>query len=451
MPSVNRNGPWVPAASGQRGAASLVVVMLLLFVVGLTAAYSARSLIFEQRTGANQYAATQAFEAAEAGLEWALAMLNAGRVDDACRADVATAADPTFRQRYLAISPANGNLTVLAPGGVALTPSCVLDGAGGAAPAWRCSCPRNGAPALASPAGDAVAPAFRVRFVADPLRADVVRIESNGCTRLDGACLNFPSQAVAGAARASVSVLARLTSALPSPPVAALTVAGNVAPAGPAFRLVNDLPGNANLTLHVGGAFDLATTAMQVYGPPGMPAPDTVLADAGLRPPALPAAGAQPAWSSADRFFVAVFGIAPSLYESQPAALRLNCGDAPADCRADALRTLAAMNPGRVVWADGDVDLDTDGDIGTPAEPLLLVVNGRLTVSAADARLNGVAYVRTVDWTTAGAGRVRGAVIAEGNVDGAGTTVVTYDRAVVDRLWRTHGSFVRVPGSWRDF
>ena len=72
-------------ATPQRGAAALVVVMMLFFIMSLVAAYASRNLIFEQRTSANNYRSTQAFEAAEAGLEWAIAMLNGGRIDDRLR------------------------------------------------------------------------------------------------------------------------------------------------------------------------------------------------------------------------------------------------------------------------------------------------------------------------------------------------------------------------------
>ena len=68
--------PGTGRAAGQRGAASLIVVMLLFFVLSLTAAYANRHLIFEQKTSANQSRSTAAFEAAEAGIEWALAQLN---------------------------------------------------------------------------------------------------------------------------------------------------------------------------------------------------------------------------------------------------------------------------------------------------------------------------------------------------------------------------------------
>ena len=60
----------------QRGAASLVVAMILLFGMTMVAFYANRGLLFEQRTSANQYRATSAFEVAEAGLEWATARLN---------------------------------------------------------------------------------------------------------------------------------------------------------------------------------------------------------------------------------------------------------------------------------------------------------------------------------------------------------------------------------------
>jgi hypothetical protein len=59
-------------AVGQRGAASLVVVMLLFLALSLTAAYTSRNLIFE-RNPANQSRSTAAFEAAEAGIGTQLA------------------------------------------------------------------------------------------------------------------------------------------------------------------------------------------------------------------------------------------------------------------------------------------------------------------------------------------------------------------------------------------
>ena len=63
-----------------RGMAALTVVMILFFVMALVAAYTNRNLLFEQRISANSYRSNRALEAADAGVEWTVAMLNAGRI-----------------------------------------------------------------------------------------------------------------------------------------------------------------------------------------------------------------------------------------------------------------------------------------------------------------------------------------------------------------------------------
>jgi len=119
-------------------------------------------------------------------------------------------------------------------------------------------------------------------------------------------------------------------------------------------------------------------------------------------------------------------------------------------CNAAIVRGLAAQNPGRPIWLQGNLDIDSGGDIGSAASPVLLVIEGNLDFIN-DITIHGLVYVRSADWPTAGTGTVRGAVIAEGNVSGAGTPRIVYDRALLDFLRLTTGSFVRVPGGWRDF
>ncbi len=79
------------------------------------------------------------------------------------RAQRRTPPNTSFRQRYLGIEPTSG---LVAPAGVPTAgferpawPSCVFDGTD-----WNCSCPDDGAPALAAPAGAGIFPAFRIRF-----------------------------------------------------------------------------------------------------------------------------------------------------------------------------------------------------------------------------------------------------------------------------------------------
>ncbi len=200
--------------SGQRGMAALVVVTVLFIITSLVAAYTSRNLIFEQRTSANQYRSTQAFEAAEAGIEWSLALLNHGNITSACESSTDTSAT-SFRQRYLDIDTGTGNITPRFPTSdeAQLMPSCVFDGGN-----WSCDCPSDAAPALVAPAGAGVFPAFRVRFTAVTGQPGVVRIESNGCTRLDDTCLKFPAQGAGNEGRATVSALVALAGGWPARP-----------------------------------------------------------------------------------------------------------------------------------------------------------------------------------------------------------------------------------------
>ncbi len=215
----------------QRGAATLVVVMLLFFIVSMVAAYTNRNLIFEQRTGVNQYRSTQGMEAAQAGLEWAKGMLNHGRIDNACQSST-NVANTTFRERYLLVD-SDGNFTARGTTGAAptniatqLTPTCVYNGSG-----WNCNCPDAGAPVLAPPAGADINPAFRIRIgvASGGFVPGMVRIEAVGCTRLSEDCLAFSAPGAVNEGRALVSELVSLVGGLPRPPMAALTSGANVA------------------------------------------------------------------------------------------------------------------------------------------------------------------------------------------------------------------------------
>ena len=138
----------------QRGVATLAVVMVLFFVVSLMAAYTNRNLIFEQKTSGNQARSTTAFEAAEAGIEWTLAQLNGGSINDTCSN---LAGGLSFQQRYLdfpAVPLVPGafiNHTVRA---VNQWPTCVFDGSGPNLSGLACTCPNNAA--VAEPATTAL-------------------------------------------------------------------------------------------------------------------------------------------------------------------------------------------------------------------------------------------------------------------------------------------------------
>lgn len=418
-------------ARRQRGAASLAVVVVLFFGIALAGAYANRNQLFEQRSASHQARSTQAFEAAQAGLDWALAQLNSGRIDDHC-APSASAIAPSFRQRYLAIDADLGTITPrLRSDAGPLWPACVHDGVD-----WQCHCPADGPSALAAPPGPGLHPAFRLRFVAvGGPRPGLVRIESNGCTRLADDCLDFPARAVNGEGRATVQALLALRPGLAEAPAATLTLRGALDVGGAALGVVNSEPTDSGLTVLAGAGVYLP--GLRLQGQAGTPAPFTLReSDAAL------------AALSADRLFAATFGTWPAVYAAQPAAVHLPCP--PAGCAGAALRATVAAHPGRVFWVGGDLTLDSAGAIGSATDPVVLVVAGSLQF-AAPVDVFGLVYARTANWASAGAGRIRGAAVAEGALSGNGEMDLVFDADILRRLRLHSGSFVQVPGSWRDF
>ena len=427
-----------PCQRPPRGAAALVTVMLLFFLISMVAAYASRNLIFEQKTSANQYRATQAFEAAEAGLEWAVAMFNGGRIDASCLPSSDVAND-TFRRRYLTLDAGTGNL---APrtwnnAGVPepLRPTCVRTDAG-----WACSCPADGAPVLATPSGDGPYPAFRLRFEAfDPgagQQPGVIRVESVGCTLLDEACLGT-AQGGGGEAAARVSIVLALNSALVTPPSAALTVRGQVSTGAAPLQLRNTDTASSGITVDAGGDVVLSTQRLRSH--PGTPAEASIIAnDASL------------GVLTPDQMFSSVFRLGKTSYRLQPGAVILD--DCASACSAR-LQAAVQSNPGRVIWVDGDLRIEANVALGTPAEPVLIVSSGNINLDAASVQIAGLLYSQAADWNNGGLGTVtvQGAAIAEGNFVGSGTPAIDYDAAVLRTLRLGTGTMVRVPGSWRDF
>ena len=470
-----RNSGRGRAAHPPRGVATLVVVMVLFFVVAMVAAYTSRNLIFEQKTSANQYRSTIAFEAAEAGVEWTLAMLNGGVVDGNCASTTALPGS-SFQQRYLSITadadlPTNGRIANPAarPTGSADNwPACSLDGdAWGSATA--CRCPDNGQAAPAS----VERPAFRV-WIAEPSqlasRAGLVNLQVNGCTRMpagNGDCLDFDPQGASGDALAAMRVVVALRSAIASVPAAAVTVQGGLAvdPAAATVQVVNTEPAVNGVTVHTGSAAALPTgiTALGVAGAPGAATwftGDSRLAEFATLPP-----GADPV--ADNRMFIAQFGMKLATYRDQPGA-RSCPGYGVTVCNAANLQTLLDTNPHRVLWVEGDVTLNAT--LGSRLEPVLLVVNnGTLTLGPA-VEVFGLVYLVGVGPTaplqatlvapSGGPATITGALVAGGNLQinhsggapGAGNGLtVSYDRAVLNLLRTTYGSWVRLPGGWRDF
>jgi Tfp pilus assembly protein PilX len=109
---------------------------------------------------------------------------------------------------------------------------------------------------------------------------------------------------------------------------------------------------------------------------------------------------------------------------------------------------------GEIIWIDqtsGEARLNSNITIGSPTEPVILVINGDLHING-NTTIYGVVYVMN-DWNNSGGGTldITGAAIVEGNFSGTGTPNITYDAGIVGDVADNFGSYAAVPGSWRDF
>jgi len=75
-PSLGTTAVPLRSRAGQRGVAALFVTVMLCFAMVLAVAVAHRNVVVEEQRSANELRAASAFEAAEAGLDWALASIN---------------------------------------------------------------------------------------------------------------------------------------------------------------------------------------------------------------------------------------------------------------------------------------------------------------------------------------------------------------------------------------
>jgi len=416
----------------QRGAATLVITLVLLFTMSLVVAYTNRNLLYEQKASANQYRSTQAFEAAEAGLEWALALINSNeRLGPDCLPS-SDAGSASFRERYLEYVAATGSYTPRtwndAGASVALQPGCVRTDTG-----WACSCPSGGNPSLAAPVGAGAYPAFALHFVAAD-RAGMVHVVATGCDRVVAACI--PGAAAGkGDAMARLQVSLGLLPALAKPPQAALTALAGVTASGE-LRLSNTDSEGAGITVKAGGGIAMPLAHLSTL--PGVPVAASLAGnDASL------------ASLGGDAMFSYFLGLDKVRWQQQPGVHSLACPDS---CESALELALGPDLTNPLVWVTNDLRLGGARVIGSPEHPVLLVVEGQVQLSAGVV-IHGLIYSLAARWDTTGSSsaQVHGAVISNGEVVGDGRPEVFYDPAVLKLLHDNAGSFTRVPGSWRDF
>jgi Tfp pilus assembly protein PilX len=414
----------------QRGSAALTVVMLLLFSAALVALYLNRNLLVDQRNSANQMRATLALEAAEAGVEWATAMINApGGIDTQCRPKAASAG---FKRRYvLTAFPADSNVN----SATNAFPGCRLTANG-----LNCSCPD----VPASPTANAYAvlgtteePSFSVQLSDVLGQPDAVRVVARGCTGAVKAC--NPDTFTQADATARVTVLLKLRRM--QVPASPLTCGGSCTVGG-SYNIENkNVPTNgvlidAGTTVTVANGTTL-TTLQGVATRNAIVSGDRSLSDLTAKDPDC----------SKGLLFQDYFGKTIESYRTDPTTKQISCG--ASDCES---QLKSAYDAGwRAFYFNSDLTLKGNDTFGSAQDPVMLVTPNAMDITGSYT-IYGLLYSNSADLKDIGTGsaNIRGAQVtcADYRNNGNGSTI--YDAQAMDKLQKM-GAMVRVPGSWRDF
>lgn len=434
----------------QMGAAALAVTGLLLFGASIGVLYLNRSLIFEQKTSANQYRSTTAQEVAEAGLEWAIGMMNAPYdIDTSC--NLLSTTNVSFRRRYVQSqwfgSPASTNVVPLEN----VYPGCKISGT-----SLTCSCPNAPPSGTATAAlGTAVLPSFTVAFTPVPTDPsnyagakdeEAVQVTAYGCTASANACGPGTTTGAGGPdAVATVTAIVKFRPVLRAGPAAALTCGGYCAPGG-SYNVINTDPSTNGITINAGSTITVNGGASTATIPGLPPANAQVANDASLA-----ALYTGDPTCSNSSMFQAYFGSTIEQYRDAPSTKRISCTSA--NTCGSAVNT--AYNEGwRSFYFDQGFWLNNSApfsQLGTLTDPVTIVTPGDFDING-NIVINGMVFSNSANINDFGTGTadIVGAVIVCGNQQSNGNGTIRYDPSVLKNNRRSTALAVPLNGSWSD-
>lgn len=394
----------------QRGAATLLVSMVLLIAATLIILYTSQTTFVEQKISANEVRQRQAFSAAQAGIDMAIAQSNAA---GSIPAAVSTNALVDDTKGFYQAVYCGGTLAVTA------LPACPNA--------------HGGAIACAAPAST----------------DEKAWLMSCGWSDDD-------------TARQRIVVYAGKLAPLPNSPTNPLTAKGAVMSNGNP-TVINY---SNNLTVWTGAGFSgLGNTGKTAIRDPGTAYSQTTLDTLVTDPNVL---NGQQVCSNAalyctstgtslvgadvvandtslsildsNSFFANTFGMDPASYKNMMAADNI--------ISPDKLSVDSFKDPG-VYWVDGNASLKGgNATIGSQSDPRVVIIDGNLDLMGG-LTVYGVVFIRG-DWTGAGGLTVVGAMIVGGKVDISGDPTIIYDPKTIGNV-NTLSKFATMAGSWRDF
>lgn len=429
----------------QRGVAALAVALLLLFGMTIIAFFANRNLIFEQRTSANQYRSTRAFEMAEAGLEWAVSKLNEeGAVTSSC--GVAAGTGSSFAERYAPIPTSSGFGWT---SGLVYRAACRISDAG----VVNCSCPIPAATPSVALSAD-IEPRFVVEFQAGPTSWST-RIVSRGCTGAGAYCYDGTGTPDGVAV---VTALYAMRPALPGAPGAGLVTGAMADPSGN-MTVINKDSASNGITINSGSVVNLdgSTDVVTMDGAP--PRSSVLDNDPSLR-------DLTNADADGELFFRSFFNEGFEQFQTNSRTWLLTSGSCGTNTRCTSCASDTACgqavtdawnNGYERFWSDTAITMNSSNGstFGSSTRPLSIATSATLTLRS-NITAYGLFYAASAtadeNYVVPGSGNalVYGAIVVRGSFEkGSGSLRLVYDANLFTPN-NMRGTMVRVPGSWRD-
>lgn len=374
----------------ERGAVTLLVSLVMLVAMTLFAVAMSRSSLVEIRASSNAYRAKQAFETAEAGFNVALAYYNSGGVDQN--------GDGVADALFPADTDGDGNPN-----------TTVIDGKVMEA---RFCTPGDDPATLCNPATDPAQVLIWARGRSDDQMA-----------------------------QHQVRQMVTFFSLLPNGPLVPLvsktlsTLSGN-------FTIENP---DSNKTIWTGDVIDGATGSFQTYiefdaGHTGLEVSSTKSGSTYTLGPDILQGDTNLSDATPAEFFQNFFGTDKAGFAAKADYVLANCSGL------SAIAGDSVITKPLAIYVTGDCSFGP-GNIGTAANPVLLVANGHLSNNGSPDAY-GVFYGDTANLN--GGPHITGSILTGDVVSGLGTATLTYSSSVIGIL-EDSGGRAPVNGSWRDF
>ncbi|MDP1708616.1 MAG: PilX N-terminal domain-containing pilus assembly protein [Gammaproteobacteria bacterium] len=385
----------------QRGAATLVTSLILLLAITLMTFSSARVVVVEQRIAANDYRAKQALHAAQAALERAVYNSNLG-------------------------APSLGTATTgVLPGSTSTIAPCTVAGI----------CYRYVYDSVLTPVNTALLSITATGWSDDGSATKTVIQYIKKYSLPSFTPPNAPVQS--GSAFSSTSQALTITNGETGTVIEAqglVQVSGNP-----------DNNTNPNITYQTGTTTTVATTD------PGGGLVQNSTTDG--------VTGTVDSTAEGEAFFQSIFGA--SKYEIQNMSLPVTCGGV---CNPSLVNSGANTSSNSItygtpiapyIWVTGDTTINAGTIIGSPTNPVVLVVDGGLRIEGG-ATIHGFIYstgsTTKPDTVLTGTANIVGAVASEGDMiaSGGGALTISFNSFGNNSGGNGPEFYVKVPGTWID-